>query len=110
MDLHINLIWFPAVVLSVIWGFYGCKVAKKRFWEKGWSGGWVEPFGIFFSEFIGSFAGWYCFYLLFPRLRNISALGNFDVFLGMIAVLGISGFSYKIVYSSRGSFLNKKDT
>ena len=44
----------------------------------------------------GSFAGWLCLYALFYRSQTMT-LGIFDVFLGTVAVVGVSGFSYKIV-------------
>lgn len=86
-----------AFISSAFWGSYGCEVEKKKFWKKDWKGGWIEPLGIFLSEFLGSFAGWYCFYVLISRHQDKITFGNFDIFLGTIAVIGITGYSHKLV-------------
>ena len=57
----------------------------------------IEKIGIFVSEFAGSFAGWYCLFLLAIHWQNHTDLGSFDIFLGTISVLCISGYSYKMV-------------
>ena len=106
MDLLINnynWLWLLfAIICSLIWGFYGCKVGNKKFWgkkfkeKKDWDK-WIEPVSIFLSEFIGSFIGWICLYVLvFHYNTKPLTLGSFDVFLGIVAVLGITGYAYRL--------------
>jgi hypothetical protein len=83
-----------AILFSVFWGFYGCNYERKKQEIKWYD--LIEWVGIFISEFIGSFAGWYCFSILAPRLQKPDTLGVFDIFLGTVAVIGITGYSYKI--------------
>ena len=103
--------WSLAVIMSAGWGLYGCnhtsnydengilkdkknrKTIRAFFMENT-----IEAIGILFSEFAGSMAGWWCLYILASRYTKIPcSLGVFDVFLGTVAVVGISGYSYKIV-------------
>ena len=90
--------WGLAVFLSLFWGIYGCNSVKDKkiklidFMKNDP----LEVLGIFLSEFIGSLAGWYCFSLLLPRIKYPN-LGIFEVLLGTIAVIGISGYSYKLI-------------
>lgn len=96
-----------AILLSIFWGFYGLnyeknKIEKSKMRGKNlirfWREDPIEAFGIFLSEFIGSFAGWFCLYILIRRfLDNQDKLGSFDIFLGTIAVLGITGYAHRLV-------------
>ncbi|MCX5699798.1 MAG: hypothetical protein NTX01_08935 [Candidatus Omnitrophica bacterium] len=105
MSWVINLIfWLIAFSLSLFWGFYGCKVTDKYIKKlkdlldwKNWKNN-IEPGGIFLSEFIGSFAGWCCFYIFIYRIqyRTFIGLNGVDVFLIIGAVIGMAGYSYKI--------------
>ena len=97
--------WFwLAIPLSVFWGIYGCIEEEKRIERDIKEGNflkinkekWIFA-GIFVSEFIGSFAGWICLGILVSRYRTGGITsGGFDVFLGTVAVIGISGYSYQI--------------
>lgn len=62
---------------------------------------YIERAGIFFSEFIGSLAGWLSLYVLLYRSQSVTP-GSFDVFLGIVAVVGVSGFSYRIIDVLKG--------
>ncbi len=99
-----NWLWF-AIPLSCFWGVYGCKFEsqvkphKYKYLIDFIKENRLEAFGVFTSEFIGSFAGWYCLHLLAPSLNNYnkdSELGGFDIFLGTVAVIGITGYSHKL--------------
>jgi hypothetical protein len=104
------LFWGLAVICSLFWGVYGCnhvwnynkngerKAEKDRkCFCRCFNENRVEAIGIFLSELIGSLAGWISLYLLIMRYRAYpQALGVFDAFLGIVAVLGITGFSSKI--------------
>ena len=99
-----NWSWF-AIICSLIWGFYGCGeeirdeekeykegVEKRECWHRC-----IWLIGIFLSEFIGSFIGWICLYVLvFHYNTKPLTLGSFDVFLGIVAVLGITGYAYRL--------------
>jgi hypothetical protein len=49
-----------------------------------------------FSDFIMAFVGWICLYVLIANLLTNSNSDNFNIFLGTIALLSISGYGYKI--------------
>lgn len=85
-----------AFVFSGIWGIYG--------WNHVLGDSKVEKTGLFVSEFIGSFAGWCCFHILTVRLHPpYSTLESADIFLATGAVVGMAGYSYRIV-----EFINSK--
>lgn len=85
-----------AILFSIFWGIYGCNNEIRK--GKIKKGDRIEITGIFLSEFIGSLIGWACLYILIVRFRNPNVIvGSFDVFLGIVAVVGITGYSYKIV-------------
>lgn len=84
--------------LSIFWGVYGYNYAlKNKEVEKGDKIGLA---GAFVSEFTGSFAGWILLYIFIIRLQMPNMiLGSFDIFLASVALLGISGFFYRIIES-----------
>ena len=55
--------------------------------------------GIFLSEFIGSLAGWVCLYLLLIRNPDfrVASLDKVDLILSIGTVIGIAGYSYRII-------------
>lgn len=98
----INHVWIwvaVAVPFSLLWGFYGIVDEEKKI--KGAKEGFprcVVISGIFVSEFLGSLIGWICLYYLVYRGLKLSVdLGVFDVFLGTVAIVGITGFFHQIV-------------
>ena len=100
-DWMINTPWFwsclvIAILFSIFWGIYGCKETGENIEveKKGKKMYLTKRIGIFLSESIGSLMGWACLYTLIVRLRTSNlTIGSFDVFLGIIAVLGITGYS-----------------
>jgi hypothetical protein len=53
--------------------------------------------GYFVSEFIGSFIGWICLYVLSIHMTDIPrSIGMVDVFLVLGVFVGISGWAYRI--------------
>jgi hypothetical protein len=101
--LLLTIVWFVlALCCSIYWGVYGCNDVKnennkdknrerfeniKTYFLKNK----IEAIGIFMSEFIWSFLGWIALYILIQRFPD--KLGNFDIFLGTIAVIGITGYA-----------------
>jgi hypothetical protein len=91
----------------MFWGIYGCKTIRedieveKEAEKKTRKMYFTKRIGIFISEFIGSFAGWCCLYILvvrlfrFPKL-DFSAFGGTEIFLTIAAVIGIAGYSYEL--------------
>ncbi|MBU1087170.1 MAG: hypothetical protein KKD05_06580, partial [Candidatus Omnitrophica bacterium] len=87
--------WLIAILASVCWGIYGLNYEKNKIEEKGdlkklnksgkevkkenifsfWWKDKIEALGILFSEFIGSFSGWYCLFLLATRWCKPVELG-----------------------------------
>lgn len=104
-----NLVWlFFAVLFSAFWAVYGVKeerqnirVENEKVKEEGNKRTMylTKKIGIILSEFVGSFAGWCCLYILGVRLGNYSEFGGIEIFLTIGAVIGIAGYSYKIVES-----------
>lgn len=88
-------LWF-AFLFTIFWGIYGWKYIeeKKEYKDKRL----IEKVGDFLSEFIGSFAGWCCFYILTVRLHEpFDKIGGVDIFLIISAIVGMAGYSYRIV-------------
>ena len=106
-----NLAWLFfvfAVVFSAFWAVYGVKQEKEDIQvgnekikeEKNKRTMYsIKRLGVILSEFVGSFAGWCCFYILIYRIQYCTFIGlnGVDVFLIIGAVIGMAGYSYKIV-------------
>ena len=95
MDWIVNAPWFwpLAIVCSLFWGIYGLNIHT----EKG-KCCCITNFGVFLSEFLGSMGGWISLFVLNFRIENYGKeLGIFDATLVIVAVVGIFGFSYRIV-------------
>jgi len=90
-----NWIWFIAFLSSLVWGIYGWVYWEEE--KKPKKKNLMERVADSLSEFMGSFAGWFCFYIVILRLQSFDKLGSFDIFLGSIAVIGICGYSYRII-------------
>lgn len=90
-----NWIWIIAFLFSLFWGIYGWAYVEKG--EELKDKRLMEKIGDSLSEFAGSFIGWVFFYILVLRLQSFDKLGSFDIFLGTIAVIGICGYSFKLV-------------
>src|SRR3989338_5551424 len=119
-------LWF-AVLFSLIWGIYGNievieqegredaggnnKYKVKNAKKKHIGITIIKTIGFFFSEFIGSFAGWFCLYIIFIRLQlpdSYSKMGSVDVFLIIGAFVGMAGHSFQIINSIADVIKNMK--
>lgn len=117
--------WFVAIVISSFWGIYGildeankdtkieivterqgkviaCTKTQTKYIgklsnpEKAWGKlGFVYSFGAFLSDFSWSMIGWIALSILSEQYTN-SALATFNIFLGIVAVVGITGYGFKI--------------
>jgi len=55
----------------------------------------IKSFAHFISDFFSSLIGWGALYLLLAR-QIAEKADNFDIFLGIIAVAGITGHGYRL--------------
>jgi len=92
---------FLAIIMSLFWGIRGIILfAKSRnFWWKSYQ---------FIFNFVGSFAGWFCFYaLLIKAQNNITTFLEFDgsdFILFIISLLGLTGHLPQTLYGFVESF------
>jgi len=97
--------WSIAIFVSSLWGMDGIREEYLKNEKDKWiyfkSGNqknkWIylKFFSYFISDFVSGFIGLCALYLLLARLL-ISEIGNFDIFLGIVAIAGISGYGYKL--------------
>lgn len=57
--------------------------------------GWVYGLGAFLSDFAWSILGWIALYKLHSQYCN-PELVTFNIFLGIVAIVGITGYGFKI--------------
>ena len=99
MEILINTLidyWFwLALAMSLFWGVRSVNLfAKTR-------NGWWKCYQFLFN-FIGSFAGWSCFYILLIRAKNklpdfqILTIG--DIVLFIFSLLGLTGHLPETIY------------
>lgn len=102
--------WFwCALVMSLFWGLRGVFLfAKSRnYWWKSYQ---------FIFNFVGSFAGWCCFYALLIRVQyNIPDFRGFtwgDFILFIISLLALTGHLPQSIYGLVEGFaeISKKAT
>jgi hypothetical protein len=112
-----GLYWIIAVFMSIFWGYFGVKYEELDEVEEvivnqserrnitltntkikiKKQPQWYQV-GTFLSDGMLSLVGWICLYVL---LKNISDeklhdYENFNIFLGTVAVICITGYGYKI--------------
>jgi len=117
--------WSIAIGMSVFWGFYGimdeankdteAEVVTKRIGKiinyrktqtkyigaignpkQGWKKlGPMYSVGAFLSDFAWSFIGWSALYLLLSQYC-CAELVVLNIFLGIVAIVGITGYGFKI--------------
>lgn len=99
-----NLYWIVAVFISLIWGYNGIVYVieeSENTNEKSKNTSiykFHHHIEAFISEFILSMLGWASLYLLLANISNASdKYDNFNIFLGTVAAICISGYGYKIV-------------
>ena len=121
-------LWF-AFVLSIFWGTRSCILyatdevvnlkdeGKKKYFLRSKHPKLANFFmGAyqFIFHFMGSFAGWCCFYVLLIRIqRNIDTFSGFnsgDILLFFLAVLGLVGHLSMVIYGIGNSFENLINT
>lgn len=97
--------WFSAVFMSAIWGYNGIVYVKEeneinKSYEEKVQNVFVKYHHhaeAFLSEFILSMLGWGSLYLILLNIsKNSDKYDNFNIFLGTVAVICISGYGYKI--------------
>jgi hypothetical protein len=108
--------WFIAFAMSVFWGYFGVMYERNREvteeTTKEVDGKhvtvtrtkveikknlcWYE-LGTFLSDGMLSLVGWFSLYLLLINLQEpAEKFDNFNIFLGTVAVICITGYGYKI--------------
>lgn len=107
--------WIAATLISVFWGWQGyvyidydcaknndCTKANKDCEDCDLYGHnkynqekikWSHAF----SDFLSSMAGFTALYILLIQDDKLKDFGAFHIFLGIVAILGITGFGYKLI-------------
>lgn len=101
-------LWF-ATIMSLFWGTRSTILfaESRNFWWKSYE---------FIFNFVGSFAGWFCFYALLIRTQNnIPRFQGFtggDIILFIVSLLGLTGHLPQTIYGFVESFaeITKKAT
>ena len=88
--------WFwLALGMSFFWGIRSTILftRSKIFWWKSYQ---------FIFNFVGSFAGWFCFYVLLIRTQNnmpqFQGFGGVDIALFILSLLGLTGHLPQVIY------------
>ena len=117
--------WSIAIGMSVFWGLYGiideaneekkteivterqgktlcCTKTRTKYIgaisnpSEGWKElGVMYSIGAFISDFAWSLIGWGALYLLLHQYCN-EELATLNIFLGIVAIVGITGYGFKI--------------
>ena len=97
--------WMPfAIIMSVFWGVRGLHMSLIKNWKDQ-----TSKLGYFFwlsyqliFNFVGSFAGWVCFYVLIVRAQSkLPGLSGFDLgdfILFLLSLLGLAGHLPQTLY------------
>lgn len=88
--------WTIALIVSLLWGIDGVRFDLEEGNKK--NSGWkfrLKLIGIFVSDTIGSLLGWGALYLLLASFM-VGRGGVFEIFLGIVALAGITGFGYRL--------------
>ncbi|HEX5670563.1 MAG TPA: hypothetical protein VFX66_03420 [Sulfuricurvum sp.] len=110
---HYYVYWFIASIFSIFWGFFGIMyerldeyqeveitenttLTKSKIQTKN------RPYwymiGTFISDGMLSLCGWASLYILLINMatNSISTNQNFNIFLGTVSLICITGYGYKI--------------
>lgn len=117
--------WFIAIVMSIFWGVYGIvdeaynateveiiterqgkifhitktqtkHIEKMKNPKISWKAiGTMHSIGAFVSDFVWSIMGWSALYVLLSQYQ-CEKLVHLNIFLGIVAVVGITGYGFKI--------------
>lgn len=97
--------WAPlAIIMSSYWGIRGVHMSQIKGWKQN-----TSILGYFFwlsyqliFNFVGSFAGWVCFYALLVRVQselpNFSNFSLVDFVLFLLSLLGLTGHLPQTTY------------
>jgi len=96
-----TLFWAIAFLVSLLWGLdgirdnYDIRYKSYKYKEKAL---WIAICSIafFLSDFLSGLLGWGALYILLALIQEKQEYGTFEIFLGIIAVAGISGHGYKL--------------
>ena len=112
-QLMLKLWLIPASIMSIFWGLRSVclftKDSPSLFKNKvPWIGKfWIGSYQ-FISNFVGSFAGWCCLYVLLIRLQsnypNLDYINLMDLFLFIFSLLGLAGHLPELIVGFVGSF------
>jgi len=103
----------PSLIMSIFWGIRNVCLftedsssllkSKLPWIGKFWSGSYQ-----FISNFVGSFAGWCCLYVLLIRLQinypNLDYVNMMDLLLFIFSLLGLTGHLPQLIVGFVGSF------
>lgn len=84
-----------ATIMSIFWGIRSTILfaRQREFFWKTYQ---------FIFNFVGSFAGWFCFYVLLIRVQNnfpdFRSLELGDIFLFVVSLLGLTGHLPQVTY------------
>lgn len=100
--------WTLAILLSAFWGWYSVehmlqhdkeekflRICRQTSKSESTLLKRFRIFDAFMSDFILSLFGWISLYILIRNLQNEN-YNNFNIFLGSVAILCISGYGFKI--------------
>jgi hypothetical protein len=98
--------WFIiAIIVSLFWGIRGLHMSLLKDWKDHLSKSgyffWLSYQLIF--NFIGSFAGWFCFYILLIRTQKklpelTATFDTSDFLLFLLSILGLTGHLPQTLY------------
>lgn len=98
--------WFIiAVIMSLFWGIRGLHMSLLKNWKDQFSKSgyffWLSYQLIF--NFVGSFAGWICFYILLIRTQKklpefTTGFDTSDFMLFSLSILGLTGHLPQTLY------------
>jgi hypothetical protein len=87
--------------MSLYWGIRAVVLFEKS------RGFWWQSYQFIFN-FIGSFGGWCCLYVLLIRVQNFKgefqSVSGGDIFLFLVSLLGLTGHLPQSVYGTVESF------
>lgn len=96
LTIYLLASWFwLALIMSFYWGIRAVQLFTNNL-------NWHWKVYQFVFNFIGSFAGWCCFYVLLVRTQNnfpsFQSLALSDVILFVISLLGLTGHLPEVIY------------
>lgn len=102
--------WFwLALIMSLFWGIRSAVLFKNQMmYERSLLEKFFWKSYEFIFNFVGSFAGWFCFYALLVRTQNniphFKDFGGGDIILFIVSLLGLTGHLPQTIYGFVQSF------